>query len=134
MERKWANKQVDLKLLTTELAKFIKERNFEAIKGESPTGFQIFAEHSTVYRFNECAEISVEGKPSDFKVSLVSCKKKRSLYRPFFMETMFFGGWLLNRRLRSEEDWLKFEKDFWRYADNAVLRLTNSSSRSVPTS
>ena len=133
MERQWIGKQVDLGLLTTELAKFIKERDFEAIKGESPTGYQIFAEHSTVYRFNECADISVEGKPNDFKVRLASCKKKKSLYRPLLMETMFFGGWLLNRKLRSEEDWQKFQNDFWRYTDNAVMRLTNSGKSRIST-
>jgi hypothetical protein len=122
MEKRWTNTNVDLALLTARIGDFFKERGFEAIKGETTAGYQIFAEGSPSFRLDGCVSVVIEGKPDDFIVKLELFKegKKRS-FAPILLTTMFLGGYFLKRKLRSEEDWMRFEKEFWRHLDNFML-------------
>jgi len=127
MEKRWTNKNVDLVLLATQIGNFFKERDFEVIKGETPTGYHIFAENSPDFKLVGYVSVAIEGKPNDFAVKLELCNegKKRSL-APVLLTTMFLGGYFLTRRLRSEEDWMKLEKEFRTHLDNVMLYLGNS--------
>lgn len=49
MQRNWKEKNVDLALLTTRIGIFFKVKDFEAVKGKIPTGYQIFAEDSPLF-------------------------------------------------------------------------------------
>lgn len=131
MEKRWTDENVDLVLLTTRIGNFFKERDFEAIKGETPTGYHIFAENSPGFKLVGYVSVSIEGKPNDFAVKLELCNEgKRRFLAPVLLTTMFLGGYFLTRRLKSEEDWMKLEKEFWKYLDNVILYLNNSSRSS----
>ena len=124
MEKRWTDKNVDLTMVTTRIGSFFKERDFEAIKGETSTGYHIFAENSPNFKLVGCVSVSIEGKPEDFVVKFEPCNKgkKRSL-TPILLTTMFGGGYFLTRRLKSEEEWVRLEKEFWKHVDNIVLYL-----------
>ena len=122
MEKRWTNKNVDLTLLTARIGDFFKERDFEAMKGETATGYQILAEDSPSFRLDGCVSVVIEGKSDDFIVKLELFKKgKERSFTPILLTTMFLGGYFLKTKLRSEEDWMRFEKEFWRYLDNLML-------------
>jgi len=129
MQRNWKGKNIDLELLAARIGDFFKVKNFEAVKGEIPTGHQIFAEGSPHFKINGYVSVTIEGKPEDFAVNLEQCtdKKKRDFPHSIFLESMFIGGYFISRRLKSEEAWLKLEKEFWRHVENAVLQLSNSA-------
>jgi hypothetical protein len=122
MEKRWTDKNVDLGLLTTRIGDFFKERNFEAIKGETASGYHIFAQGSPRYRLGGYVSVTIEGKPDDFTVKLEFSKEneKRSL-TTMWLTTMFLSGYFLKAKLRAEEDWMKFKKEFWTYLDNLML-------------
>jgi hypothetical protein len=122
MEKRWTNKNVDLALLTARIGDFFKERDFEAMKGETAAGYQILAEDSPSFRLGGCVSVTIEGKKDDFtvKLELFKKEKKRSL-TPILLTTMFLGGYFLKSKLRSEEDWMKLEKEFWRYLNSLKL-------------
>ncbi len=127
MQRNWTKKNVDLTLLTARIADFFKEKDFEAVKGETSTGYQILGEDSPHFRIQGYVSVTIEGKPEDFTVTLEHCRdKKRSWYSPFLL-TMLGGGYLMSRRLKSEEAWTKLEKELWKHVENAVLNTTNSA-------
>lgn len=135
MKRRWANKNVDLALLTTRIGIFFKERDFEAIKGETPTGYNIFAEDSPYFRLDGYVSVTIEGEPDDFIVKLELCKKgKKRSFIPILLTTMFLGGYFLSKRLRSQEDWMDLEKEFWNHLDNIMLCLNNSIGDSARSS
>jgi hypothetical protein len=131
MRKNWKEKHVDLAMLTAYLGDFFKTKDFEAIKGDIPTGYQILASDSPYFKVDGCASVKIEGASNDFTVNLELCtnKKKRSFPHSVMLESMFFGGYLTLRRLKSEEAWLKLEKEFWIYTENAVLQLSNSAKR-----
>jgi hypothetical protein len=136
MHKNWKEKNVDLALLTTRIGDFFKAKDFEAVKGGIPTGYQIFAEDSPYFKIIGYVSVTVEGKPDDFTVELELCtdKKKRSLPHSVFLESMLFGGYFISRRLKSEESWLMLGKEFWGHVENAVLQLTNSAKNSAHSS
>jgi hypothetical protein len=133
MHKNWKDKNVDLALLTTCIGDFLRVKDFEAVKGTVPTGYQIFAENSPYFKINGCVSVTVEGTPENFTVNFELCmdKKKRGLPHSIFLESMFLGGYFIRKRLKSEEAWLKLEKEFWNHAENAVLRLSNSAKDSA---
>jgi len=127
MEKRWTNKNVNLALLTTHIGNFFKEKDFEAIKGETSEGYHIFAEDSPYFTLDGYVSVTIEGKPDDFIVKLELCKKgKRRPFTHGLLTRMFLSGYFLSRKLRSEEDWMKLEKGFWSHLDNIILYLNNS--------
>ena len=127
MEKTWIDKNVDLGLLTTQIGNFFKERDFSAIKGETPSGYQILAEDSPRFRLDGYVSVTIEGNPDHFTVKLEPSKKEKKYSNlPDKLTTMFIGGYFLLKRLRSEEDWMTLEKEFWRHVDNIMLYIDNS--------
>jgi len=129
MQENWISKNVDLALLTTRIGSFFKTRDFEAIKGEIPSGYQIFASNSPHFKLEGYVSVSVVGQPGDFVVKLDLCNehKKHSFRLPSLIETMFIGGYFSLRSLKSREAWMKLEKELWQHIENCVLHLTGSS-------
>lgn len=122
------NKGVDLALLIDYIGNFFKRMDFEAIKGKTQKGYNIFAEDSPKFKLDGYISVAIEGEPNDFIVKLELCQKaKRHSLTPILLTTMFFGGYMLLKKLRAEEDWKRFEKEFWNHVDNTIIFLTNSS-------
>ena len=130
MQRNWTHRYVDLALLTTRISDFFKERDFESIEGEIQTGYQILAENSSSFKIQGYVRVTIEGKPEDFTVNLDrgGNADKHSWSSPLLR--MLGGGYLLLQQIRSEEEWTRLEKEFWRHVENAVLHLTNSAKSS----
>jgi len=133
MQRNWVGKNIDLSLLTTQMGEFFRVNNFEAVKGEIPSGYQIFAGGSPRFKISGCVSVTIEGTSDDFTVNfeLSTDKKKHEHPHSMVLEQMVFGGYFILRKLKSEEAWLKLEKEFWRYLENTVLRLGDSAKASV---
>jgi len=133
MHKSWEEKNVDLALLTSRIGDFFRVKDFEAVRGTIPTGYQIFAEDSPYFKINGYISVTVEGTPGNFTVDFKLCtdKKKRDLPHSMFLESMLFGGHFILRRLRSEDAWLKLENEFWRHTENVVLSLSNSAKDPV---
>jgi len=70
MEKRWTDKNTDLATLTDRIGDFFKERDFEAIKGEIPSGYSILAENSPKFRLDGYVSVAIEGKPDDLSVKL----------------------------------------------------------------
>lgn len=121
MQKRWENRNIDLVLLTTHIGNFLKEKDFEAIKGEIPNGFLIFAENSPHFRLDGYVSVTIEGKPDDFTIKLELCREEKRSLTPLLLTTMFVGGYFLSRKLRSDEDWMRLEKEFWRLLDKLLL-------------
>lgn len=121
MQKTWSNKNIALDLLTTCIGDFFKEKDFEAIKGKVPNGYQILANDSPYFKLDGYVSVTIEGQPNNFAITLDLCggKKKGFGAGPLLM-AMFGGGYFFLRKLKSEEDWVKFKKEFWRYVENSL--------------
>jgi hypothetical protein len=133
MQKNWKEKNVDLEPLAVHIGNFFKVKDFEAVKGEIPTGYQIFAEDSPYFKINGYVSVTAEGKSDDFVVEFKLCTDKKGSRLPcsILLESMFIGGYFLLRRLKSEETLLNLEKEFWTHVENDVLQLSNSAKNSA---
>lgn len=129
MQKRWKGKNVNLALLTTRIGDFFKVKDFQAIKGKTPTGYQMLAEDSPYFKIDGYVNVTVEGTPNDFVVKFDLCtgRKKHTFPPSILLETMLFGGYFLLRKQKSEEAKLKLDKEFWRHVENVVLQLGNSA-------
>jgi len=131
VKKSWSNQNVDLELLVTRIGDFFKEKDFEAVKGRVANGYQILASDSSHFKLNGYVNVTVEGKPNDFSITLDLCGEKERGFRvsPFLM-SMFGGGYFFLRRLKSDEDWIKMEKEFWGHVENILSGLVGSAENS----
>jgi hypothetical protein len=131
MERKWDMKNVDLNLLTVRIGDFFKERDFEVIGEKTSINYQVLAENSLAFRLLGFVNVTIEGKPEDFVIKL-ELREKRKRYGKYssFLLSMFGGGYFLLQEVKSDEAWMKLEKEFWQYVENVVLHLTNTAKSS----
>lgn len=130
MERRWVAKNVDLGLLANSIVDFLKTLDFEIISGETVSEHAIFAGDSPNFPIDDHISVTIQGKPEDFvvKMELNDGKKKRSLFVSPLLMSMIGAGFLLSKRFKSEEAWLKLEREFWRHLENIVVQLTDSSN------
>jgi len=130
MERRWVAKNVDLGFLANSIFDFLKTLDFEIISGETVSEHAIFAGDSPNFPIDDHISVTIQGKPEDFvvKMELNDGKKKRSLFVSPLLMSLIGAGFLLSKRFRSEEAWLKLEREFWRHLENIVVQLTDSSN------
>jgi hypothetical protein len=129
LRRDWTGRNVNLKKLIDRLSDFLKEKDFEAVRGEKENGFQFFAQNSSFYKFNGYFTITIEGKPEEFFVELeLSDKAKKAHLYPVMSTTLLGGGYFLLRSLKAREEWSRFERDFWEYTDRVIDYLSHSSN------
>jgi hypothetical protein len=129
MQRRLTDQNVNLALFTDALVEFFIKKDFEATKGETEKGFEILAYDSPHFKLDRYADVTVEGEKNDFVVSLELCKESERgpPIRSVFLTTMLGGGYFLLKRLKSEETFLKLEKEFWAYVENTLPSVKGSA-------
>jgi hypothetical protein len=130
MQRRLTDQNVNLALFTDALVEFFIKKDFEATKGETEKGFEILAYDSPHFKLDGYADVTIAGEKNDFVVSFEVCKesdKHSSSFRSIFLTTMLGGGYFLVKRLKSEETFLKLEKEFWAYVENTLPSVKGSA-------
>ncbi|MEM3576963.1 MAG: hypothetical protein QXX51_00710 [Candidatus Bathyarchaeia archaeon] len=128
MEKKWVDRQISLATLTARIGEFLKDKDFEAIKGQTSEGYQIFAGNSPRFKIDGYINVAIRGEPNNFSVKFEHCNTRKKFF-PVLFSTLIFGGYPLLRSMKSTEDWIKLERDFWTYVDNTILQLTGSENQ-----
>jgi hypothetical protein len=114
-----------LKGLAEKIDDFFKLKQFEAISGETKEGYKIFAENSPLYELRGYVETTIQGTQDEFSIELSGTAKKDDRLASR-LTTFFVGGYFFLRNVRSYEEWLRFEKDFWTYADRVIENLNHT--------
>lgn len=127
LRRNWTDRNVDLSVLVKRLEDFLITKEFEAVRGETENGYQIYIQNSPDYKFNGYATITIEGKPREFSIEAELSGKSRRDFYPVMSTTLLGGGYFLTRSLKAREEWWKFEKEFWDYVDKVIDYLSNTS-------
>ena len=121
MERIWTDRNVDLARLATHVGEFFKKNDFEAYKDTIENGFKIEAQDSSIYKMEGSVTVTIEGDPNNLKVTLErSGIEKKNRINSMYLTAAFGGGYFLLKRMKSDENWRIFEKQFWRYVENSI--------------
>ena len=128
MQRRWSGKNVDLERLSECICDFFGEMDFDVKMEKIFGGYKIIAEGSSVFELDGCVNVAVEGCSDDFVVvlNLNGREGKREFFAGPLTMALFGGGWFLVRRFKLEENWVSLKREFWKYVENTLLRLSNS--------
>ena len=127
METSFVGRNVDLSLLGEWLERFFKNREFKVAVNKRARGYRVTAAPTYVHEIVGNINVSVSGEPDDFVVNFVAGARS-GLYKKFGLLTSLFGGGvLLMRGMKSEEAEEKVERDFWVYVEEKIDFLAGSA-------
>ena len=129
MRRRWVEKNVNLTLLTKGVENFFQKRGYKTKKDESGEEHTILAIPQNVRDVREEITVRVFGKSNDFAVEFFAGERTRSSILLGFITSLIGGGSLLLRGLKSQEAVEKLEREFWLYAEGAIVEGNGSVHR-----
>jgi len=128
MQRLWVGRNIDLALLSERIENFFKDKRFKTRKDWSAPECVISAKPRHGVGILGRVIVRVLGNSNDFVIELSASDHSRSAVKLGFITSMFGGGSLVLRGLKSQEELEKLEKDFWIYMEEAVTHLINSTT------
>jgi len=127
MQARWLGKGVDLALLGGRVEDFFKGKGFKTRKDESAEGYTISGIPPRAHGIYGKVVVKILGNSNDFVIEFWASDHTRSAIKAGLVTTMFGGGSLLLRGLKSQEALERLEKEFWRRIEEAIPYLINSA-------
>jgi len=129
MESRYTNRDVDLSLLSKWVERFFKKKGFSTIREEETGGYRIVAKPTYVHDVVGRITVPVSGNSNDFVVKFFSGMRSSVLTKYGGLTTLFGGGILFLRGIKSQEAEERLERNFWIYVDEKINFLTGSASK-----
>jgi len=127
MEKKYVGSNVDLHLLVENLMTFFKDLGFATRKEETDKAYKIVATPGHGHDIRESVRVYTLGKPDNFSIKFVAGARSSAMVKWGSLTTLFGGGILLLRGLKSQDALEKLEKDFWMFVNEELDRLAGSA-------
>jgi len=124
LKDQWLGSNVDLSLLSQRIEQFFKEREFDTVTEKFDADFTIRAS-----AFQLKTKVRIFGRPNDFTIEFIPASKTRGFSLGMivgYITSVFGGGGLVLRDLKTQENLDRFEDTFWEYVDLQVGELKNS--------
>jgi len=131
MEDSWISKNIDLAMLSNRLVQFFEERNFRTFQEKSEKKYHIVVAPRRFHDILEEIHVYINGQSDEFKVKFDAGARSRKLVRTGILTTVFGGGRLTLKGLKSQEALEKLEKEFWVYIDKVIWSLDGCLSDSI---
>ncbi len=128
MQEHWVGKNVNLTLLSERVENFLRDKGFRTTKGLSASEYTISGKPQQSVGIIGLVTVRILGDRNDFSIEFSTNGHSRSVVKLGFITTIFGGGSLVLRGLKSQEELEKLEKDFWVHVKQALVHLTNSAS------
>jgi hypothetical protein len=131
MEDSWVNKNIDLAMLNNRLIQFFEERSFSTFQEKSENKYHIVVAPRRFHDILEEIHVYINGQSDKFTVKFDAGARSRELVRTGILATVFGGGRLTLKGLKSQEALEKLEREFWVYIDKVIWSSDGSLSDSV---
>lgn len=120
MQERWVGKNVDLALLGERVKNFLRAKGFRTTKSLSASEYTISGKPQQGVSIIGRVTVRILGDPNDFSIEFSTSEHSRSAVKLGFITTIFGGGSLILRGLKSQEELEKLEKDFWARIEEAI--------------
>jgi len=127
MQERWVGKNVDLPLLSERVENFFRDKGFRVTKDGSAPKYTISAKPQQGVGIIGQVTVKILGDPNDFLIEFSTSGHSRSAVKLGFITSIFGGGSLVLRGLKSQEALEKLEKDFWVHVEETIVHSTNST-------
>jgi hypothetical protein len=126
MHKSWTNQNVELSTLTEKLANFLENEEFDITVYKEEKGYLITANNSPKHQIEGDITIQIHGEPNNFSIEMEGSREGTSGFRlPPLLMTMFGGGYFLLKKLKSDEKYIEFTRNFWQNVNKIVLQIRN---------
>ncbi len=114
-------RKTNLETLTKQIVQFFDVRKFEDITAvQNDDCYQIIAGNSRTYKLRSDLKVDIHKEKDGFTVSLEPLKETKRFNFPMTLATMFGGGYFLLKDLKSNEAWVKIEREFWNQIHSVI--------------
>lgn len=127
MRNHWIGKNVNLKMLSSHVEVFFKDRGFLTKTEELLEGYRILAEPSNPGVPYKSIDVEIIGKLNDLVIEFRVGKRSRLSTPIRSLVTLFGGGGFILQELKSQEALEKLEKEFWTFVGELVAGLGKTS-------
>ena len=120
MQKSYEN-MTNLEELTRRVVRFFEVKEFEDITAlQNGDGYQIVVGNSRTYKLKGDLKVDICKEKDGFTVSLEPLKEMKGFNFPMTLATMFGGGYFLLKDLKSNEAWVKIEREFWNQINSMI--------------
>ena len=127
MKAHWKDKNINLSIFTNSIRQFFVEKKYASSINRSNEEYQIVVYPTVFHGIVEEISVNIKGHPNDFSVKFIAGSRSRSFVILGPLATIFGGGFLTLKGLKSQEVLEKLEKEFWVYVDKKIWELTDSA-------
>ena len=114
-------RKTNLETLTKQMVQFFEVKKFEDITAfQNDDGYQIIAGNSRTYKLRSDLKVDIHKEKDGFTISLEPLKEIKRFNFPMTLATMFGGGYFLLKDLKSNEAWVKIEREFWNQIHSVI--------------
>jgi hypothetical protein len=114
-------RKTNLETLTKQIIRFFDVEKFEDITAlQNDNGYQVIAGNSRKYKLRSDLKVDIRKENDGFTISLNPLKETKRFSFPMTLATMFGGGYFLLKDLKSDEAWVKIEREFWNQVHGVV--------------
>lgn len=122
VEKRWVNKNIDLNLLCDQLEGFLRKKGFKTSKSHMKSGFDVVgAFPRELYSYEILVQI--RGSLDNFVLKLTLKDQAGVFQKLSSLSSLFGGGALVLKSLKSQELFDKLEEEFWVFAEETVEKM-----------
>ena len=129
MDKQYKDRNVDLPLLSKWIERFFLRKEFRAAKEAQEGGYRIVAQPTYVHDIVDKTTVFISGNSNDFTVKFYTGARSEALMKLGRLTSLFGGGVLFLRGIKSDEAEEKLERSFWSYVEEKIDYLTNSVAK-----
>ena len=120
MESHFIDKNIDLATVGRWIENFFEKKGFKPIKEVIPDGYKIISRPHPSYEIIGLINVLVTGDSNDFYIKFFSGSRSEAYVKFGQLTSLFGGGVLFLRGLKSQENEKKLEKSFWLYIEERM--------------
>jgi len=134
LKSEWKTVSVDLSVLTEKIVEFFSSRDFTVLVDKSEKGFRCTIIPKIHHKILDKITVNVCKTAENLTVEFTAENLSHSLVRYGNLLSLFGGGVIFLKGLKSKEELEKLEEDFWWYVDQLINHLQVTSRLSSKTS
>ena len=128
MDSRYVDKEIKLELLSEWAEQFFTEKGFKPKKSVTDGMIKIFSKPIPFHDIIGLIVVHITGNPNDFTIKLFLGSRSDAYVKYGRLTSLFGGGLLFLRGVKSQENERKLEESFWIYIEkrmNSFLKHRN---------
>jgi len=128
---RWVGTKVDLKLLSENLVQFFEKKGFSSVVDQkSSNEYRVIAVPGRASDILGTVSVSIRGELEGLVIEFAA-DSGSGHFRGFlgFFATLFGGGVLVLKDLKSQEELERLEREFWLFVDKKIDSLSAANSK-----